>query len=106
MPTTIRRDDDEPTLEELEPNGYLLLHCKDTGDDIELRADQLSKVRCYQKENPPGWVQATTRDGDVTDFWWPSIRRITVMTHAGREHGIALDEAMEREANARDKGWD
>lgn len=107
MPETLRREEpDDPRPQDLEPNGYLLLQCKDTGDSIELRIDMLPRVRHWQWERPRGWVRAISRVGEETDFWWPSIRRISVLTHEGRARSIAIDEALDREAESRHKGWE
>jgi hypothetical protein len=86
--------------------GFLRLMCADTGDCIELQADQLAKVRHWQLEGPPGWVRAVGRYGDVRDFWWPSIRIIDVITPAGRERSIEIESAHERDCEARRQSWD
>lgn len=89
-------------LHDVEPDGYLQLMFSGGGLTVELRADQLQRVRLWQYEGPPGWVRAIDRFGDEVDFWWPHVRIIAVNTIAGIERSRAIRDAAQHDA---DRDW-
>ncbi|GAB1340891.1 hypothetical protein [Gemmatimonas sp.] len=92
-----------PSLDELKPDGYVMLLCADVGT-LLLRADQLPRVRAWQMEGPPGWVHAIDRGGDAISFWWPTIRCVNVVTRCGAANERAIREAADAEFGKPD--WD
>lgn len=95
--------DTTPSLDELEPQGYLMLLDADVGE-LYLRADQLPRVRAWQMEGPPGWVHAIDRSGDEISLWWPTIRCVNVCSRRGAARELAIREASDAESREQDWG--